>query len=202
MAAAQVGGVWGSLDCRACFTASLSVPDHIIIRQDIYLPFELRCLFLCVCRSGAKVTLFEAEPSCGGHTLTDSTGQWPVDLGFQVRNMQLVVSPLLIGTSKEQQWQAAVTTACASCHPPASCSCCWLVKQIVTFVNSLQQEISLVGFGKPRCQGSRLAQASCSTSQQQMPVSLHHLSRAASGTRGAPRHCNFTAAVDISTLCL
>lgn len=53
------------------------------------------------------MTLFEAEPSCGGHTLTDSTGQWPVDLGFQVRNMQLVVSPLLIGTSKEQQWQAA-----------------------------------------------------------------------------------------------
>lgn len=35
-------------------------------------------------RSGAKVTLFEAEERCGGHTLTDTTTQWPVDLGFQV----------------------------------------------------------------------------------------------------------------------
>lgn len=46
-------------------------------------------------RSGAKVTLFEAEPSCGGHTLTDSTGQWPVDLGFQVYN--LTTYPNLVG---------------------------------------------------------------------------------------------------------
>ena len=45
---------------------------------------------VCLCRSGAKVTLFEAEPTCGGHTLTDSTGQWPVDLGFQVRGFSLV----------------------------------------------------------------------------------------------------------------
>lgn len=41
-------------------------------------------MLLAGCRSGAKVTLFEAESTCGGHTLTDSTGQWPVDLGFQV----------------------------------------------------------------------------------------------------------------------
>jgi predicted NAD/FAD-binding protein len=36
---------------------------------------------------GAKVTLFEAEDSCGGHTLTDNSSGWPVDLGFQVYNL-------------------------------------------------------------------------------------------------------------------
>lgn len=38
------------------------------------------------CRSGAKVTLFEKEGSCGGHTLTDDSPGFPIDLGFQVRN--------------------------------------------------------------------------------------------------------------------
>jgi protoporphyrinogen oxidase len=46
-----------------------------------------------VCRSGAKVTLFESEDTCGGHTLTDSTGQWPVDLGFQVSVLRLTAAP-------------------------------------------------------------------------------------------------------------
>jgi NAD(P)-binding Rossmann-like domain len=36
---------------------------------------------------GADVTLFESEASCGGHTLTDNTSEWPVDLGFQVYNL-------------------------------------------------------------------------------------------------------------------
>jgi hypothetical protein len=41
-------------------------------------------------RSGAQVTLFEAEATCGGHTLTAShPGLPPVDLGFQVRNCGL-----------------------------------------------------------------------------------------------------------------
>ena len=35
-------------------------------------------------RSGAKVTLFEKEPQAGGHTLTDDSPGYPVDLGFQV----------------------------------------------------------------------------------------------------------------------
>lgn len=35
-------------------------------------------------RNGAKVTLFESEPQCGGHTLTDTSSGFPVDLGFQV----------------------------------------------------------------------------------------------------------------------
>lgn len=30
------------------------------------------------------MTLFEAEEQCGGHTLTDKTSPWAVDLGFQV----------------------------------------------------------------------------------------------------------------------
>ena len=37
------------------------------------------------CRNGYRVTLFESEAKCGGHTLTDDTSPWPVDLGFQVR---------------------------------------------------------------------------------------------------------------------
>ena len=35
-------------------------------------------------RNGAKVTLYESEATCGGHTLTDTSSPWPVDLGFQV----------------------------------------------------------------------------------------------------------------------
>jgi predicted NAD/FAD-binding protein len=38
-------------------------------------------------RHGAKVTLFEAASNCGGHTLTDNSSGWPVDLGFQVYNL-------------------------------------------------------------------------------------------------------------------
>lgn len=33
---------------------------------------------------GAEVTVFERESSCGGHTLTDTSTKWPIDLGFQV----------------------------------------------------------------------------------------------------------------------
>jgi predicted NAD/FAD-binding protein len=36
---------------------------------------------------GAKVTLYESEATCGGHTLTDHTSGYPVDLGFQVYNL-------------------------------------------------------------------------------------------------------------------
>jgi predicted NAD/FAD-binding protein len=35
-------------------------------------------------RAGAKVTLFESAPVCGGHTLTDDSSGHAVDLGFQV----------------------------------------------------------------------------------------------------------------------
>ncbi len=31
------------------------------------------------------MVLYEKEPTCGGHTLTDDTSEFPVDLGFQVR---------------------------------------------------------------------------------------------------------------------
>jgi predicted NAD/FAD-binding protein len=33
------------------------------------------------------VTLFESESTCGGHTLTDDSSGYPVDLGFQVYNL-------------------------------------------------------------------------------------------------------------------
>lgn len=36
------------------------------------------------CRAGARVTLYEGEAACGGHTLTDTSSGYPVDLGFQV----------------------------------------------------------------------------------------------------------------------
>ena len=32
------------------------------------------------------MTLYEREATCGGHTLTDTTSGYPVDLGFQVRH--------------------------------------------------------------------------------------------------------------------
>ena len=35
-------------------------------------------------RSGAKVTLYEKENVFGGHTLTNDSSGYPVDLGFQV----------------------------------------------------------------------------------------------------------------------
>ena len=39
-------------------------------------------------RAGRDVVLYESEPSCGGHTLTDETEKGsPVDLGFQVFNL-------------------------------------------------------------------------------------------------------------------
>ncbi len=38
-------------------------------------------------RSGAKVTLYEKEQVFGGHTLTDDSSAYPVDLGFQVLAM-------------------------------------------------------------------------------------------------------------------
>ena len=31
-----------------------------------------------------EVTLYEKEPACGGHTLTDDSAGFPVDVGFQV----------------------------------------------------------------------------------------------------------------------
>lgn len=33
------------------------------------------------------MTLFESESTCGGHTLTDTTSGYPIDLGFQVFNL-------------------------------------------------------------------------------------------------------------------
>ncbi|MEW5297105.1 MAG: hypothetical protein WDW36_000333 [Sanguina aurantia] len=46
-------------------------------------------------RNGAKVTVFESEAVCGGHTLTDTTSPYPVDIGFQVYN--LTTYPNLVG---------------------------------------------------------------------------------------------------------
>eukprot|EP00798_Chlamydomonas_sp_ICE-L_P023397 gene23397-30675_t len=38
-------------------------------------------------RNGAHVTLFEKDSVFGGHTLTDTSSPYPVDLGFQVYNL-------------------------------------------------------------------------------------------------------------------
>ncbi|KAL4856846.1 Tuberculostearic acid methyltransferase UfaA1 [Chlorella vulgaris] len=50
-------------------------------------------------RAGAHVTLFESEETCGGHTLTDTSSGYPVDLGFQVYN--LTTYPHLVGLFEE-----------------------------------------------------------------------------------------------------
>ena len=47
------------------------------------------CLHLNLFRHGDAVTLFEKEAECGGHTLTDHSSPYPVDLGFQVCVEQL-----------------------------------------------------------------------------------------------------------------
>ncbi len=44
-------------------------------------------------RAGHDVTLFEKEATCGGHTLTDTSGPAPVDLGFQARDTS---APILL----------------------------------------------------------------------------------------------------------
>ena len=44
---------------------------------------------------GAEVTVYESEETCGGHTLTDHSSGYPVDLGFQVYN--LTTYPHFIG---------------------------------------------------------------------------------------------------------
>lgn len=70
----------------------------------------VRCVPLCLpphvshaCtspdRHGVSVTLFEKESTCGGHTLTDHSSPWPVDLGFQVFN--LTTYPNLVGLLHE-----------------------------------------------------------------------------------------------------
>ena len=50
-------------------------------------------------RNGAIVTLYESEGTCGGHTLTDTTSGYPIDLGFQVFN--LTTYPHLEGMFEE-----------------------------------------------------------------------------------------------------
>lgn len=49
--------------------------------------------------NGISVTLYEKESTCGGHTLTDNSSPWPVDLGFQVFN--LTTYPNLVGLLNE-----------------------------------------------------------------------------------------------------
>ncbi|GAB5363572.1 hypothetical protein AAMO2058_000895200 [Amorphochlora amoebiformis] len=39
-------------------------------------------------RNGFQVSVFEKNPRCGGHTLTDTTASPPVDLGFMVFNLK------------------------------------------------------------------------------------------------------------------
>ncbi|KAK9818144.1 hypothetical protein WJX72_007777 [[Myrmecia] bisecta] len=50
-------------------------------------------------RIGKQVTLFEKDEICGGHTLTDDTAGYPVDLGFQVYN--LTTYPNFVGLLEE-----------------------------------------------------------------------------------------------------
>jgi hypothetical protein len=68
-----------------------------------------------VCRSGAKVTLFESEDSCGGHTLTDSTGQWPVDLGFQVSVVSPTAAPGNIPSTSAGKWAVVECRGAVMC---------------------------------------------------------------------------------------
>lgn len=58
----------------------------------------LSAAWLCQ-RNGAHVTLYESDKMLGGHTLTDDSSGYPVDLGFQVYN--LTTYPHLVGFFEE-----------------------------------------------------------------------------------------------------
>ncbi len=51
------------------------------------------------CRAGHHVTLFEKEGFCGGHSITDESPGFPVDLGFQVRLKWTLMLPISLMTS-------------------------------------------------------------------------------------------------------
>ena len=44
----------------------------------------------CCRTENIHVTLYEKEAHCGGHTLTDDTAGYPVDVGFQVSIEQVL----------------------------------------------------------------------------------------------------------------
>jgi predicted NAD/FAD-binding protein len=50
-------------------------------------------------RNGDAVTLFEKEAVCGGHTLTDHSSPYPVDLGFQARADAFVFKRVAVAQS-------------------------------------------------------------------------------------------------------
>jgi hypothetical protein len=73
-------------------------------------------------RNGARVTLYESEASCGGHTLTDDSSGFPVDLGFQVgcvvqRPIIRSISLWLDGLNWLRCSHSRITLNCVY-HPP------------------------------------------------------------------------------------
>lgn len=85
------------------------------VGQPLHINPQRPCLLLYF-RNGCRVTLYEKEESCGGHTLTDRTSPYPVDLGFQVRPTDH--TPRLMGCN-----QAGLTLQ-TRCMPTYAASCC------------------------------------------------------------------------------
>ena len=71
------------------FRPSNPHPQHTRTRSPILLSslFLFTTIHSLTQRNGWKVTLYESEPTAGGHSLTDDSAGFPVDLGFQVFNM-------------------------------------------------------------------------------------------------------------------
>ena len=79
-------------------------------------------------QKGKKVTLFESEPTCGGHALTVDTKEFgPVDLGFQVCNLttypHLMGFLRTLGTQTFPFSRATPTSHPAPTHLMAAASC-------------------------------------------------------------------------------
>ncbi len=83
LAAAQVGRA-SQLDASPIewLRAAISPLCFSAERGGVWEPWLAACWRAR--RNGARVTLFEKEQTCGGHTLTDDSSGYPVDLGFQV----------------------------------------------------------------------------------------------------------------------
>ena len=86
-------------------------------------------------RSGAKVTLFESEARCGGHTLTDNSPGFPVDLGFQVSLLSAVCTRMPAFICSAHVLSQA--QGCHACSPPSSACAraCAQVYNLTTYPN-------------------------------------------------------------------
>ncbi|KAG1678525.1 hypothetical protein FOA52_014559 [Chlamydomonas sp. UWO 241] len=87
--------VYRAAPSRAAYLDAATLEGRIVKAHTTAAPQALAPPADAACMNGASVTLYERDPVFGGHTLTDTTSEYPVDLGFQVYN--LTTYPNLVG---------------------------------------------------------------------------------------------------------